>query len=42
MEVSTGESGVSAPAVVTGDEISKVNEDERALNLMSYVGRHIH
>lgn len=42
VEVSTGKPGVSAPAVVTGDEISRVNEDERALSLMSYVGRHIH
>ena len=42
MEVSTGELGLSAPAVVTGDEISTVIEDERALIRMSYVGRHLH
>lgn len=42
MKLSTGEPGVSAPAVVTGAEISSVNEDEGALNLMSCVDRHLH
>lgn len=37
MEVSTSEPDVSAFAGMTGDEISTINEDERAPNLMGYV-----
>ena len=42
MEVSPCEPGVSAPAVVTEDEISTVSGEQRALNPVSYVGRHLH
>lgn len=41
MEVSTCESSVFAPAVLTTDEISMFNGVPRALNLMSYVVRHL-
>lgn len=32
----TDEPGISAPAVVNRDEISTVNEDQRAFNLMRH------
>lgn len=42
MAVLTCEPSISAPAVVTEDEISTVSRDQRSLNLMSYAGRHVH